>query len=159
VACAIAAAALFTWRRGFGEVDSVIGSVGLSVFAVGFAAAIGVALTSPSRSALRRFLSATPLVALGTYSYGLYVFHQPLILGLRDLGLDATVVPRLWGSQAPGVLAFGVIAVALSITCAVVSWHLWEQPFLRLKRYLPYHPPSVSRVQPLASPRTDSLPV
>jgi peptidoglycan/LPS O-acetylase OafA/YrhL len=159
VACAIAAAGLFAWRRGFGEVDPVIGSVGLSVFAVGFAAAIGVALTSPSRSALRRILSATPLVALGQYSYGLYVFHQPLILGLRDLGLDATVVPRLWGSQAPGVLAFGVIAVALSTTCAVVSWHLWEQPFLRLKRYLPYQSPSVSRVQPLASPRTDSLPV
>jgi peptidoglycan/LPS O-acetylase OafA/YrhL len=156
--CVLLAAGLFVWRRGFGEGDAVIVAVGLSVFAAGFAALIALALTSSPQARIRRLLSAVPLVALGQYSYGLYVFHQPVALALRDLGWQADLVPRLWGSQLPGVAAFGLLVGAISVSCAVVSWHCWEQPFLRLKRYLPYQAPVVPASPAMPSTRRTSVP-
>jgi peptidoglycan/LPS O-acetylase OafA/YrhL len=157
VGCAVAGIALFVWRRGFREVDPVIGTVGLSLFAVGFASVIATALTAASGSVMRRILAAGPLVRLGQYSYGLYVFHQPVILVLRDLGWSVDMVPRLGGSQFPGAVAFALIASTVSVGCAVVSWHVWEQPFLRLKRYLPYQSPAVPVTTVLGSSRTNSV--
>ena len=51
--------------------------------AVGFA----VLLASASCAAARRRLEARPLVGLGTVSYGLYLWHVPLLLWLRGQGL------------------------------------------------------------------------
>jgi peptidoglycan/LPS O-acetylase OafA/YrhL len=142
--CLLAAAVLFAWRRGFGEGDRVIVTAGLSVFAVGFAALVALAASSPSGSFVRRWAAAGPLVMLGQYSYGLYVFHQPVAIVLRDAGLQADIVSRLGGSQLPGLAVFGVAVGGISLACAVASWHAWEQPFLRLKRYMPYQPTPVS---------------
>jgi peptidoglycan/LPS O-acetylase OafA/YrhL len=140
IGCTAAAAAVFVWRRGFADVDPAITTVGLTLFAVGFAAMIADALTAPAGSSLRRIFCAAPLAALGQYSYGLYVFHQPITMFLRDAGWQAGMLPSLWGSQLPGLAAFGAMVCIASALCAVASWHLWEAPFLRLKRYLPYRP-------------------
>ena len=78
------------------------------------------------------------MVFFGKYSYGLYVVHVPIVLFLRDAGLSATDFPRLLGSTLPGVIVFSAVGGLLSVACAVVVYHVWEEPFLRLKRYLPY---------------------
>jgi peptidoglycan/LPS O-acetylase OafA/YrhL len=58
---------------------------------------------------------------------------------LRPLFITLFRVPRLtglvpWGPAA--VITFTVLATIGSLLVAVVSWHCYEQPFLRLKRFL-----------------------
>jgi peptidoglycan/LPS O-acetylase OafA/YrhL len=93
-----------------------------------FAGAVAYAATAPSR-----LLGSRPLRALGRYSYGLYVVHFPLLLLLELAGV------RGWMSGSlTGDLAFVGVGLACSLAVAVPSWYLFEQPILRLKRYVEY---------------------
>jgi peptidoglycan/LPS O-acetylase OafA/YrhL len=86
--------------------------------AVGFALVIAVAAagTGPALG----WLSTRPLVKLGVISYGIYLWHLPLLLMVRELGLlPSTFVPRL-----------GVV-LALAIGAAALSWVLLERPVMR----------------------------
>ena len=65
-------------------------------------------------------LANRPAVYLGKLSYGIYLWHWPVLFALRRLQL-----------QSAGWMA---VAVALSIVLSVVSHHLWEQP-LRYARW------------------------
>jgi peptidoglycan/LPS O-acetylase OafA/YrhL len=137
IASILAVAAIFLSRRGLPETDPLVITVGLSLLAVGAASLIAVVLLEQD-SRLHWFLSAAPLVTLGQYSYGLYVFHQPVALLLRDAGWQVGMFPTIGGSGILGLVAFGGVVCLASGLCAFVSWHVWEAPFLRLKRYLPY---------------------
>jgi peptidoglycan/LPS O-acetylase OafA/YrhL len=130
-------AALYQWKKGLKVHEPLVHTYGFSLIALAVAALIAVALTAREGSWLRRALSCAALTTLGKYSYALYVFHQPVLAILRDHGLGSGMLPRLWGSQLPGLLAFGAIGFALSMLCALLSWRLIEAPFLRLKRRLP----------------------
>jgi peptidoglycan/LPS O-acetylase OafA/YrhL len=71
-----------------------------------------------------RFLSASPVMAVGRISYGLYVYHG--------------FTPYLLGRYVPGFvdMAWPVRALMLTVATALiamVSWRLLERPFLRLK--------------------------
>ena len=58
-----------------------------------------------------------PLVLLGTVSYAAYLWNYPLTMWLRPhLGVES-----------------GVVAAALTLVAAVVSWHLVEQPVQRMR--------------------------
>lgn len=59
-------------------------------------------------------------------SYGLYIYHAPVILALVRSG-----VPAGWLSVAAAVL--------LSLACAALSWSCVERPFLERKR-IALHP-------------------
>src|SRR6516164_3210590 len=67
-----------------------------------------------------------PLVYLGRISYGLYVFH---LLGLKLA--DIIGAHALLGSRL--VKGEGVLGLFLTLLMAVVSYHLLERPFLRIK--------------------------
>jgi peptidoglycan/LPS O-acetylase OafA/YrhL len=89
------------------------------------------------KSALTRWLDWRPLAALGTISYGLYLYHKLLphwmLTGLaRRLGLD-------W--QPPELLEAAVIFL-IALAMAGLSWVLIERPLLRLKD----RPPRLPRV-------------
>jgi peptidoglycan/LPS O-acetylase OafA/YrhL len=89
------------------------------VAAVGFA----VLLACASSAAARRRLAARPLVGLGTVSYGLYLWHVPVLLWLRGHGLlPLSPLPAL------------AVALPLSLALATASWVLVEKPALRLGR-------------------------
>lgn len=86
--------------------------------AVGFALVIAAAArgTGPSMSWLRW----RPLAYAGLVSYGLYLWHVPVILVLDERGaLPTALLPRL-----------GVV-LAITLAIATVSWRLIEQPALR----------------------------
>jgi peptidoglycan/LPS O-acetylase OafA/YrhL len=79
-------------------------------------------------SAYHRFLGSTPLLWLGELSYGIYLWHMP-VLGLLARrfeieGRTAAHVPALLGT------------LALSVVMAVLSYVLVEQPVRRLSRRL-----------------------
>lgn len=78
----------------------------------------------PLRSGVAvRVLDGRVLAALGTASYSLYLWHEPIVGALAR----AAWMPRGFGA----VLVVGAVA---SIAVAVVSYRVVEAPFLRLRR-------------------------
>jgi peptidoglycan/LPS O-acetylase OafA/YrhL len=66
------------------------------------------------------WLSARPLVYLGVVSYGIYLWHLPLLLVVREAGLlPVAFVPRL------------AVVLALAIAAGALSWKFVERPALR----------------------------
>jgi peptidoglycan/LPS O-acetylase OafA/YrhL len=76
-------------------------------------------------------------VAVGKYSYGVYLLHMPVRDLLLTLGWRPEMVPTGFGSQAPAQLAFSAAVAAATFVPAWLSWHLFERHFLQLKRFFP----------------------
>jgi acetyltransferase len=81
--------------------------------AVGFAAVVAAVAARPPAA-----LSSEPLRRLGTISYGMYLWHLPVLLWLRFVGLFP-------GSSFAGAWAE---VVALTTAVAAASWVLVERP-------------------------------
>ncbi|HVS64544.1 MAG TPA: acyltransferase [Thermoanaerobaculia bacterium] len=128
-------AAVLVLNRRLAPNDPSVYTLGFTVIALMFAASLHLALRySP------RWLTSRPLRLLGRYSYGLYVIHHPLIMLLGESPLSVRRLPRWLGSALPAQALVTLIAATLSLALAALSWHLWERPFLRLKRRFPYRP-------------------
>jgi peptidoglycan/LPS O-acetylase OafA/YrhL len=86
--------------------------------ALGFALVVAAAAggSGPAVSWLR----ARPLVGIGIVSYGVYLWHLPLILVVRELGLlPAAILPRF------------VVVLTLALSAATLSWKLLERPLIQ----------------------------
>lgn len=116
----------------------LIGTIGYSLVAVACASLIAMVVDESRSTWYHTLFSSRALVALGKYSYGIYVFHHPIIIILRDYGLQAGSVPTMFGSVLPGFLLFTFIAGGLTLIVSIISFHYWELPFLKLKKLLPY---------------------
>jgi len=77
-------------------------------------ASTAIVVAAARETRLLRPLEWMPLVALGRISYGLYLYHVIVFVGL-----DAWPVAVRW-----------LVAIGL----AAASFQVWERPFLRLKR-------------------------
>jgi peptidoglycan/LPS O-acetylase OafA/YrhL len=99
---------------GPGVQAQVLGHLGT---AAGFALLIAAAAWGSGPGVA--WLGLRPLAALGTVSYGLYLWHLPLLLVARQAGLlpDA-LVPRM------------LVVLALSVVAAAASWHWIERPWI-----------------------------
>ena len=53
--------------------------------------------------------------------------------------LSVNGFPRFMGSQVPGQLVFIILATGALLAAALLSWHLYEKQFLKLKELFPYH--------------------
>jgi peptidoglycan/LPS O-acetylase OafA/YrhL len=84
-----------------------------------------------------RVLGARPLVAIGTISYGIYVYHM-VIAGLVPVIGDRFGMPIAF----PGHFGWRrfVWMVATTLPIAAVSWWLFERPLNDLKSRFPYVP-------------------
>lgn len=81
----------------------------------------------PARHLLpQRLLSVRALGWLGLVSYGLYLYHLPVLVGVQRLGLEHMI---------PGQTALSYVIVALPVTIALaaLSYYAIERPALRLK--------------------------
>ncbi|WP_182277859.1 acyltransferase [Granulicella sp. 5B5] len=120
-------------RHSFANEDPAAYTLGFTLLDIFFAALILLSLQPGS--AAGRLFSIAPLRTLGTYSYGLYIYHE-LIAALLKAPLRAMLEAH--HSKLFAVLAGAALLTALSLAVSVLSYHLFEQPFLRLKRYFPY---------------------
>ena len=95
----------------------------------GVALLLAALLASPGGMA-HRALGSTAVAGLGAVSYGLYLWHQPMLNALRD-----------WGVLLPNqgrFFALNVILVAVpSLAVAAFSWRFVERPALALNRVRP----------------------
>jgi peptidoglycan/LPS O-acetylase OafA/YrhL len=113
--------------------------IGLLAAAVASALLIVAAVGS---SLMTRLLSWRPLVYVGTISYGLYLFHRPIM----RIG---TTVDVAW--------PVGFLAMALlSLGAAWLSYRYVERPFLRLKHWS-WAKQREAKIDDLESPVLSSL--
>lgn len=112
VACALALV-LLNWTRSQALTPSPLTWFGIALLAVTLALAVGSARLPFARHVQRH-----------DYSYGVYIYHWPLILMLR------AVLPPL------GPLALTAVSIAAVLPLAMLSWHLVEAPALRAARRL-----------------------
>jgi len=74
---------------------------------------------------------------LGKYSYGLYVFHGMVAYGMHRYDMPA-YFSRLTSIHTLGAVLQISCAVGVSYALALVSFHMFESPFLSLKRFFEY---------------------
>ena len=90
-------------------------------------------IIAPDRSRTSRFFCSRFMVFLGTYSYGLYVYHHFISYYLVTNRTDLELAGWL-GSHSAAVALQATLGASISLGLAYVSYELFEKRFLRLKR-------------------------
>ena len=145
---------LALWRRGLAFHDPVVQSIGYPLLAMTGASLIAAVVTHSSSSLLKVFTHPLPL-ALGRYSFGLYVFNSIAILFLDGRQTKAAIL-NATGSGLAADFGYVALAAILTLSAAWLSWHGLEKHALKAKRYLDA-PRSRSRIKPVyQSSRTSS---
>lgn len=119
----------FEWKA-----SRFIPTVGFSL--VGIASASLIAMALRPGSTAKQFFNNQILRFFGKYSYGLYIFHYPLAHLLNQpvrLYVDARLHEKVLG-----VAAGAIVVLIASILTALLSYHFFESPFLKLKKYFTY---------------------
>ena len=83
-------------------------------------------------SAGARIMKSPALAFFGKYGYGLYVLHVPIVAISYQLKLTPQTFAWI-PSQLVGSLIYVLTMIGLSTGAALLSWHLWEKQFLKLK--------------------------
>jgi peptidoglycan/LPS O-acetylase OafA/YrhL len=79
-------------------------------------------------------LTASPVLRFfGKYSYCLYICHQPLIILMARSGFNGTRLSGALHSRILAIMAVNGVALSLTVAAALISWHLFEKQFLKLK--------------------------
>ena len=93
-----------------------------------------VATAQDPNSQVGRFLCQRRLLKiLGKYSYGLYLWHQPLFFAVG--GSFAAWALQRTGSLVLALGLFGVVWGSVAFALAWLSYHLYEMHWLKLKSY------------------------
>jgi peptidoglycan/LPS O-acetylase OafA/YrhL len=90
------------------------------------------ALIAPEWSATSRFFRSRAMVFLGTYSYGLYVYHHFISWYLTANRTELKLAPWL-GSHGAAVALQATLGASASLGVAYLSYELFEKRFLQLK--------------------------
>ncbi len=88
------------------------------------------------------FLGFRPLVYIGKISYGIYIFHLlvPQVLS-RAFAVCGFTFP-----EGPGttIIRF-ILFLSTTVGCAALSWHFFEGPINKLKKYFRYEKPRLAK--------------
>ncbi len=97
-----------------------------------FAAAVFHTFVSRQNpNGIQRFLRTRVLTSFGKYSYGIYVYHVPILtIALICLSSRLGI-----GRSASMSFLFSLAVIATSYGVAVISYHAFEVRFLRIKRF------------------------
>ena len=142
VAATIVLSGLLLTRGPFWSGDVAVQTIGFTLIA---AACAGLLIGAVTIGPVSR-VHATPVLRFfGRYSYGLYVFHHPLLFLVPSMAGTVTALGYEPSASAARVVAI-VAAGALSLAAAMASYHLLEQPFLRMNTRFQTKPVEVPRL-------------
>jgi peptidoglycan/LPS O-acetylase OafA/YrhL len=113
---------LDAWMHETAAPDSFV-RAGLSNLPAAAGFALIVAAAAAGRGPAVAWLRARWLATLGLISYGVYLWHVPVLLALRDAGM----LPA-------GPLARLALALPVALALGALSWRFVERPALRLGR-------------------------
>jgi peptidoglycan/LPS O-acetylase OafA/YrhL len=122
-------------RNGLNLSCTSVATLGYSVTAAFFAALLVCVVSSENRGWLVALFEARWLGFFGRYSYGIYALHAPAMALLIDNKPLCAFVTKGVRSQTLGSWILEVLTIAMSVGVAVLSWHLYEKQFLKLKRF------------------------
>ncbi len=106
-----------SFSQGFLRPAVQVQALGHLAVAAGFALLIAAAARGSGPAVA--WLGWRPLAALGVISYGLYLWHLPLLIAVREAGLLPEPLP----------LRFAVV-LAVSVAAAAASWRWIERPWI-----------------------------
>jgi len=123
-AIAIAVVAVAIALQTAGPANNTEGSGPLfgALMAAAFALGLGSVILPHRPNFLSQLLSLRPIVWLGTISYGMYLWHYPVILWAQD-----------HISAVPGATNY-VLVLGATLALASGSWHFIEQPVIGASR-------------------------
>jgi peptidoglycan/LPS O-acetylase OafA/YrhL len=122
---------LGVWCGGLNFRNPWVQLVGYPLLGLGSVSLILQCLTKGTIT--ERVMSNSCLRFYGKYSYGLYVYSFLLHDGLRSM-VYLPLRARVHYGVATGVIYLG-ISIALLTALSMASYHYYELPFLRMKRY------------------------
>ena len=110
---------------------------GYSLLAIAFALLISVGVIEQAAGGGRisAALSARPLRLFGKYSYAIYIIHLPLHIFVSKVLLADVVAYRGANRFVAIQLAYAIVMTGVLLGLAMLSYHLFEKHFLKLKRY------------------------
>jgi peptidoglycan/LPS O-acetylase OafA/YrhL len=133
--CSICLLAMAISDHGLLYFDSAIQqTIGLSLLGIGCSALIAMAIVPGSRTAW--LFDSSALRFFGRYSYGLYVYHFTLYT-IFSVPLRQFIL-RYAHSKAISLFGSALVVCALSVVASMLSYHLYEVRFLKLKRLFDY---------------------
>jgi len=138
--------AFFVTRHGIERENPFILQFGFSIIAI-FCTSL-VALTLDPLRIVSRLFAVSWLRFFGKYSYGLYVLHT--VLPAFYLAALVGWAAHWPVSQTMQHLLVAVLEFAIALGAAVLSFHFYETPFLRLKKHFPSFAPRPRRTPPPA---------
>jgi hypothetical protein len=122
-ACAFAIAVPFVWDSYWASADYWASGAMVVFWRTGLALTFGaLVLLAAQLPDMTRLLPLRPLNYLGEISYGIYLWHLPVLLTLKNLLLAATPATLL------------VMTLAVVIALSAVTWRFLEQPIIRRLR-------------------------
>ena len=116
--------------------NTALTSVGYTVVALLCGAILIHVLTASPGGVTSKLFASPTLRFFGRYSYALYVLHHPL-LWFRP-PFSVRFVPTVFGSHLPAYILWLAIAIGACVAMALLSWHVVEKQFLKLKKLFPY---------------------
>lgn len=118
-------------RRSINEYDPFVQTAGFTLWALAFG---GLLISGIAWSPLKNLLENPGLRWLGRYSYGLYVWHYPIYFVFFE---DDTLQRRFHVEGTFRSLLYVAASLAITLVIALVSYHLFEKQFLKLKSRFP----------------------
>jgi peptidoglycan/LPS O-acetylase OafA/YrhL len=109
------------WRAGWREPTMLGGGMTVAAAAAGVLIAD---MTARPSGWIASALGRQPLVGIGRMSYGLYLWHFPLVYGCGALAVDGT----------PPNFPRATLAIVLTFLLAGSSYRWIEKPMLKIKR-------------------------
>lgn len=125
----------FGMRHG-SEYGNAVESLRRGAFHLLLAALLLKALCAPASSLWSRFFRSSPMVILGKYSYGLYVYHHFFSYYFSSHRTQLALASAI-GSRTAALAIQAVGGMAASMAIAWLSYEYFEKYFLRLKRFWP----------------------
>jgi len=119
-------------NRGFYGHNRDVLIYGLFPLGLLFSSILVLAISTEKNNLLRVFLRNAWLRTLGKISYGIYVFHWPIILILKRYYFVSN--RNYWADQ----FLFLIMVVVFSVSTAWLSYQFFESPILKLKQRFTY---------------------
>jgi peptidoglycan/LPS O-acetylase OafA/YrhL len=131
-----AIAMMYLYVHSFSEKSPIFYTIGLTVFALFFSSILTIAVCGTSTGIFMRCLESRALRFFGKYSYGLYVCHVPIMVAALDLHFTSISISGYPHNPLIGKWCWALLMLGSSVVCALLSWNLLENRFLKLKSKL-----------------------
>jgi peptidoglycan/LPS O-acetylase OafA/YrhL len=139
-----------SWGKGIAASFGFLTTIGYTLVAIACTALVlGAALGDGTHSPVQRIFRNAILCRVGKYSYGMYVYHVPL-LGLCELVIWNHVPAPVRGNGL-AASAYLIFLTALTFGVAALSYEFFERRILDAKRFFE---PEFSPEDPIAAPES-----